>query len=115
MKKKKILFVCEQNRLRSPTAETLFRDSGYNEVKSAGTADTAVQPLTQELLEWADKIYVFEKKHRNSIHKKFPAIYAKKSIECLYIPDRYDNMDPGLIRILKERLSNVLAPDIENV
>ena len=114
MKKRNILFVCEQNKFRSPTAEALFKDYDHLEVKSAGVADTAVQPLTSELLEWADKIYVFEKKHRNKIRKKFPGIYSRKSIECLYIPDEYDIMDPGLIRLLKNRLGKVLTPDIEN-
>lgn len=38
----RVLFVCSQNSLRSPTAEAVFRDDPRLEVRSAGTdADAA--------------------------------------------------------------------------
>jgi predicted protein tyrosine phosphatase len=56
MHKTKLLFVCTGNRDRSPTAEELFRISSEYEARSAGTGAFAVQKVTQELIDWADKI-----------------------------------------------------------
>jgi predicted protein tyrosine phosphatase len=106
--KKKLLFICQVNRLRSRTAEELFKDNPNYEIKSAGVSKDAVQPITEELLEWADIIFVMEKTHRNKIRKLFPGIYKRKNIECLYIPDEYDFMDPVLVTILKNKLEKCL-------
>ncbi|MCG7852083.1 MAG: hypothetical protein MIO92_06140 [Methanosarcinaceae archaeon] len=103
-KKQKVLFLCNQNRLRSPTAEAVFRENPILEVKSAGVDKDTSVPINLELLEWADIIFVMEKRQRNIIHKKFKDIYKKKRIVCMYIPDDYDYMDPDLIQLLKERL-----------
>ena len=61
---KHVLFICSQNRLRSPTAEQVF--SGYLglECASAGLNHDAENPVTPELLEWAEIIFVMEKAHR---------------------------------------------------
>lgn len=101
----KILFVCDANRLRSPTAETIF--SGYPriEVKSAGVGKEATIPVSLELLEWANLIFVMEKRQRNIIHSRFKEIYQRKRIICLYIPDEYELMDPDLIALLEERVT----------
>lgn len=105
---KKILFVCTVNRLRSKTAEDLLKDDSRFEVKSAGIDKTATTQLTRELLEWADCIFVMEKSHRNIIHRKYPDIYKNKKIICLYIDDVYDYMDPGLVELIKERISKFI-------
>ena len=102
--KHKLLFLCNQNRLRSPTAEMVFGENPQLEVKSAGVDKDASIPVNLELLEWADIIFVMEKRQRNIIHKKFKDIYRNKRIVCLYIPDDYEYMDPDLIQLLKERL-----------
>lgn len=49
---KRVLFVCSQNRLRSPTAEQIFAARDDIEVDSAGTNVDATQPLSRELIEW---------------------------------------------------------------
>ena len=103
-KKQKILFLCNQNRLRSPTAEAVFRENPTLEVKSAGVDKDASVSVNLELLEWADIIFVMEKRQRNIIHKKFKDIYRNKRIVCLYIPDDYEYMDPDLVQLLKMRL-----------
>lgn len=107
--KKKILFVCTINRMRSATAEKIFADDERFEVKSAGTSYNASTPLTKELLDWADAIVVMEKYHRNKIRKRFPGIYGSKRIVCLYIPDEYEYMQAELIAILKDKLDDVYA------
>lgn len=104
MTKQKVLFLCNQNRLRSPTAEAVFRESPTLEVKSAGVDKDASVPVNRKLLVWADIIFVMEKRQRNVIHKKFKDIYRNKRIVCLYIPDDFEYMDPDLIQLLKKRL-----------
>jgi predicted protein tyrosine phosphatase len=101
----KVLFVCEANRLRSPTAETIF--SGYPgvEAKSAGVGKGATVPVSAELLDWADLVFVMEKRHRNIIHSRFKEIYQRKRIICLYIPDEFEFMDPELVQLLEEKVT----------
>jgi predicted protein tyrosine phosphatase len=107
--KKKVLFVCTANRLRSPTAEALYRHNKNLDVKSAGVDREATTVLTADLLEWADIIFVFERRHRNIIHKQFKELYEQKKIICLYVPDEYDHMDPGLVTLLKIRLERYIG------
>lgn len=99
-----VLFVCDANRLRSPTAEALYEDDPRVEVRSCGLADDASVAVTRELLEWADLIFVMERRQRNAIRSRFEGIYETKRIVCLYIPDEYDFMDRGLVRLLSARV-----------
>lgn len=105
---KRFLFVCSQNRLRSPTAEQVFSARSDIEVASAGTNNDAENPLTEELIQWADFIVVMEKTHRNKIQKRFNRALGRKRMICLDIPDDYEFMDPGLIRLLEARMSRHL-------
>ena len=43
-----------------------------------------------------------EKRQRNIVHKRFRDIHQAKTMICLYIPDRYDFMDPALIALLRQ-------------
>jgi len=103
---KHVLFLCSQNRLRSPTAESIFADSDGFEVRSAGLNNDAVVPTTPELVEWANYIFVMEKAHRNKLQKKFKKHLNKQRVICLNIPDEYEYMEDGLIRLLRHRLGN---------
>lgn len=105
---KNYLFICSQNRLRSPTAEQVFSKREGIEVSSAGTNHDAENPVTPELLEWADTIFVMERHHRNKLQKRFRSSLNGKRIVCLDIPDEYEFMDPGLIRLLEARLARYL-------
>ncbi|WP_439887817.1 low molecular weight protein tyrosine phosphatase family protein [Pseudomonas sp. MBLB4123] len=106
---KRILFVCSQNKLRSPTAEQVFSLEPGLEVLSAGTNHDAENPITPELIEWADKILVMERTHREKLQKRYKAHFNGKSIICLSIPDEYEYMDPELVKILKEKIPQFLA------
>ncbi len=106
--KLKMLFVCDANRLRSPTAEAVFSGYAGLEVKSAGAGLLANVPLSLELLEWADLIFVMEKRQRNIIHSRFKEIYQRKRIICLYIPDEFEFMDPELIALLEAKVTPYL-------
>lgn len=98
---KKILFICSQNRLRSPTAEQVFSMDPDLDVRSAGLDPDAVNPLSSDDLQWADIIFVMEKSHKNKLTRKFKAFLRGKRIVCLNIPDVYDFMDPELVQLLK--------------
>ncbi len=105
---KNVLFVCSQNRLRSPTAEQVFSSRPDLEVASAGTNNDAENPLSGELVEWADVIVVMEKQHRAKVQKRFRTSLRGKRIVCLDIPDNYAFMEPRLIELLERRLARYL-------
>jgi predicted protein tyrosine phosphatase len=103
-----VLFVCSQNRLRSPTAEQVFSRRHDLEVDSAGTNHDADNPLTAELVAWADVIFVMEKAHRSKLQRRFRAALGGRRVVCLDIPDGYDFMQPELIRLLQIKVSRHL-------
>jgi predicted protein tyrosine phosphatase len=101
---KRILFICSQNRLRSPTAEQVFADYPGLETASAGLNTDAENPLTAELVEWADVIFVMERAHRTKLSQRFRPHLRKTRIVCLDIPDKYRFMDPALVSLLQARV-----------
>lgn len=101
---KNILFVCSQNRLRSPTAEQVFADWPGIETSSAGTNNDAENPLSAELIEWADIVFVMEKAHRGKVQTRYRSALRGKRVICLDIPDNYTFMDPALVALLKVKV-----------
>lgn len=106
---KKLLFICSQNRLRSPTAEAVFSDYEGLEAESAGLDKEAVIPLCSEALEWADIIFVMEKSHRRKLSQRFQPWLKNKRVVCLDIPDEYEYMEPTLIELLKQKVLPLLG------
>jgi len=100
----KILFVCSENRLRSPTAEALFSKYEGVEAIGAGTNAYAETPVTEDLIEWADVILVMEKSHKNKISEKFREHLKNKKVGVLDIPDIYDYMEPVLVQLLEKKV-----------
>lgn len=96
-----VLFVCSRNRLRSPTAESVFRDWPGITVASAGLKPDAEEVVGPEDLEWADLVLVMEKRHRSELTRRFMPSLRDTRIAVLGIPDDYDYMDPELIGILQ--------------
>jgi predicted protein tyrosine phosphatase len=105
---KRLLFVCSQNRLRSPTAEEVFSSWPNVEVASAGLNNDAETPLYAELVEWADIIFVMEQSHLKKLTASFKHNLKGQRVVCLDIPDRFSFMDPTLVRILEERVPKFL-------
>jgi len=105
---KPILFVCSQNKLRSPTAEQIYSRDDSIEVASAGLNHDAEVPLGNELVDWADTIFVMEKTHRNRLRTKFKERLRSKHIVSLDIPDDYAYMDAELIRLLEAKVPRFL-------
>lgn len=105
---KHLLFICSQNKLRSPTAEAVFSDYPGVETDSAGLNNDAEVPLSEEQIEWADVIIVMEKTHRERLNRKFRHALKGKRIAVLGIPDDYEYMDPDLIRLLTQNCAPYL-------
>lgn len=99
-----VLFICSQNRLRSPTAEQVFADWPGVETASAGVLADADVPVSQELLAWADLIFVMERAHRTRLSSRYSQWMKGKRVICLDIPDEYDFMDPALVELLKRKV-----------
>lgn len=105
---KRYLFICSQNKLRSPTAEQIFSKRTDIEVSSAGTNHDAENPLTPDQIEWADILVVMERTHRSKLQKRFRRHLGGRRIICLDILDDYEFMDPELIRLLEARMARHL-------
>ena len=103
-----VLFICTQNRLRSPTAEHVFADWPGIETQSAGLGNGVANPVSPDVLAWSDLIFVMEKAHRNKLSKKFRAHLGGKRVICLDIPDDYDYMDPVLVQLLRTKVTRFL-------
>ncbi|ALN89922.1 MULTISPECIES: low molecular weight protein tyrosine phosphatase family protein [Lysobacter] len=101
---RRVLFVCSQNKLRSPTAEQVFAGRGDLDVASAGLNHDAEQPLGAELVEWAQLIFVMEKAQRSKLQHKFKPQLRGKRVVCLDIPDDYEYMAPALVELLLARV-----------
>jgi len=99
-----VLFICSQNRLRSPTAEQVFAAWPGIETASAGLNRGAQNPVTPELLEWADLIFVMERAHRSKLSSRFRASLRNKRVICLEVPDEFEFMAPELIRLLQAKV-----------
>ena len=103
-----VLFICTQNRLRSPTAEQVFADWPGVETASAGLGNDAEVPVSPELLAWADTVFVMEKVHRSRLSAKFKRHLNGKRVICLDIPDDYAYMDPALVCLLEQKVLRFL-------
>lgn len=75
---------------------------------SAGTNNDADNPLTAELVEWADVIVVMEKTHRTKLRQKFRKQISRQRVICLDVPDDYAFMDAALVDILNTKMRRFL-------
>jgi predicted protein tyrosine phosphatase len=103
-----VLFVCTRNLLRSPTAERIFSGREGLETASAGVAPDAVNPVSGELVQWADLIFVMEEWHQSELARRFRPHLKNKRVICLDIPDEFHFMDPVLVRLLEAKASPFL-------
>ena len=86
----RLLFVCGRNRLRSPTAEQYSPGICEMETCSAGVSPDAEEPLSAELIQWADVIFVMEASHQSKMARTFTSHLRGKRVVCLNIPDDYE-------------------------
>jgi predicted protein tyrosine phosphatase len=106
--RRRVLFICHQNRSRSATAERLFCKRSDLEVRSAGTSPDALVRISARMLDWADLIFVMDEAQRRALDRLFPAHPALATIVCLHIPDNYLFLQPELVRLLEERVTGHL-------
>ena len=93
---KKLLFICTSNIKRSVTAERLFCNCPDIETKSAGTYKLATVRVDQELVNWADIIFVMSEEQEGHLsYMKENFNMSGKPIYDLAISDVYamDNKD----------------------
>lgn len=103
-----LLFVCSRNRLRSPTAEQVFLDYEGIETDSAGLSADADVVLSADQVEWADLIFVMEKRHRALLGRRFRTLLVKKRVVCLDIADDYGFMQAELMALLTRKVTPFL-------
>jgi predicted protein tyrosine phosphatase len=104
-----ILFVCTANIDRSRTAEDLYQGDPRYEVRSAGTAPFAKNPLSRELMEWAQRVFVMcerEDRHYTHIKMRFPS--TDRPVVDLDVEDRWPRGHPELVR----RVLRALRPHL---
>jgi protein-tyrosine phosphatase len=106
-----ILFICTANVDRSRTAEDLYRDDPRYEVRSAGTAPFATTPISRDLLQWADRIFVMcEREDRHQTHLKLRFPEMDRPIVDLDVEDRWTRGHPELVRRVLKSLKRHLGP-----
>lgn len=110
---KTVLFICSANKQRSKTAEDYF-SSKYADFYfiSAGTnikicEREGTTPLSIEILEESDLVFVMEQKHKKHIMNHLNG-KLKKELIVLNIPDIYKYYQKELIDILEEKLKSHL-------
>ncbi len=104
----RLLFICGPNRWRSPTAEHVFSNRPGVECASAGLTHDAENPVTAEMLAWADLIFVMQREHRTKLQVRFKSQVGGKRVVCLGIPDKYQYMQPELVRLLEAKVGPFL-------
>lgn len=100
-----VLFVCGKNKWRSPTAEHIFADHPGVQCASAGVSRDAEIPVSVELIEWAQIIFVMERSHKAKLTQSFKPELRGKPVVCLNIPDKYKYMDDILVKLLKKKVT----------
>jgi len=106
----KLLFICTANSERSPTAEDLFRTSRRYEAASAGVHPAAFKVVSQDLLDWADVVFVMSEEedgHATILERSFDLSGTR--LVDLGVPDMF----PRGSRELKELLHSKLARYID--
>jgi len=104
-----LLFVCSRNQWRSPTAEKVWSKHPKLNVRSAGTSPRARKTITPKDVQWADIIFVMEKKHKNRVVAEFTRMVDHKPIHVLDIPDEYKYMDDELIELVNLSVASILG------
>ncbi len=104
MEMKNLLFICSRNKKRSLTAEHHFAERGDWNVASAGFNKDSATPVTPELLEWADVIFVMEPDHRSKLSRNYRDYLNRQRVICLNIADKYEYMADGLIDELERKV-----------
>lgn len=109
-KAKNILCICTAGQQRSPTAARLLREKfGFN-ARFAGIHSRATQPVSQEMIDWADEIIAMNENqdgHKTFLEENFTV--GDTPIHVFGIPDRFLRDDPKLVSLLTEKLTTLFV------
>ncbi|MBI5003422.1 phosphotyrosine protein phosphatase [Candidatus Woesearchaeota archaeon] len=100
----KLLFICNQNKNRSTTAEEMMKKEF--ETKSAGLFNE--KPVEERTLTWADAVIVMEDAQRRELAKRFPKQYLQKKILTLNIPDVYSYNQAALKEVINKKMKELV-------
>ena len=113
--RRRVLFICEGNIHRSVTAQRLYATTPGIETRSAGLSPFARVQVTEELLIWAEDIFVMERRLAKMLRRRFKEEMTDRKPITLDIPDDYQCMQPELLAILTEKLVPYLRKPIESM
>lgn len=102
-----ILVVCGQNKIRSRTAEHLFKDDGRFNIRSVGLSSKSKRKINKKDIEWANLVLVMENKYKIRIIDIYEGIPLPK-IFVLDIKDKYKYMDEELCKILETKIDEII-------
>jgi len=94
--------------MRSPTAADIVARWGGYGTDFAGLSNDAEERLSIEQIEWADVVFVMERRQKARLSQMFGAALKGKRVICLSIPDTYTYMQPELIDLLTPKLMSHL-------
>lgn len=106
----RVVFVCQAGLLRSPTAAHIAAKHRINS-RCAGIHEKALQPLSMNLLAWADKIVFLEARDQRQALLQFAGtpgeeFLATKSL-LWDVPDQYDYMEGRLVALLEPKIQEL--------
>lgn len=107
MIKPNILVVCGRNKIRSKTAEYLFKNDIRFNIRSVGLSQKSERKLNKKDIEWANLILVMENKHKLRIIDTYKGNKIP-IIKILDIKDEYEYLDKELCNILEIKINNII-------
>ena len=103
--KEHLLFICNENRQRSPTAEIMLHQCPKYEAQSAGVYPTARRVVDQPLIDWSDRIFVMSEREGQATFLKEHFDLKGKEIIDLDVSDMYVRNSKELVQLLFQKLS----------
>ncbi len=95
----KFLFVCAANAQRSPSFENWFKKNRPQyDVKSAGVYHGYPNQVNQEILDWADKIFVMDLEQEMFLRYHYPEVMPK--VEVIGCNDQYNRESPEINHLI---------------
>lgn len=106
--KPNILIVCGRNKIRSKTAEHIFRNDNRFNIHSVGLSAVSNKKIKIKDIEWANYILVMEDKYKARIIDNYKEI-IKPKIFVLDVSDDYEYMDAELCEVLRIKINNIIS------
>jgi predicted protein tyrosine phosphatase len=98
-RKVRLLFVCAANAQRSPSFENWFKiNKPQYEVRSAGIYHGYPYQVNEEILNWADKIYLMDLSQEMFIFRRYLEFYDK--CEVIGCSDQYSRDSPEIKELI---------------